>query len=279
MTYRFILLVIALNFFSLQCLLAEELPQGQVGLSPGIFEDIRIGKKPVNETIRFFNFKDKPVKVRVSVHNWTSDTGSKVRLLPPTPQSLDQWMTINPLNFTVPPKQSRPIRFSIRPRVQPEPGEHRAIVYFTEVPAENDTTAQQAIMTRFRVGVGVYAIADPAEKKAALHAFRLNKNVLFADIENTGNVHVRLKGRFAIWKEQDFPGNDNPDKVFPKSKESGKPDGFAAKGRLNRFPVLPGTRRTIVTALPQIEQNGSYIIAVQDTLAGVPRSRTFRLVQ
>ncbi|UZJ42688.1 DUF916 domain-containing protein [Prosthecochloris sp. SCSIO W1101] len=258
---------------------AEDIPKGQVGLSPEIFEDIRIGTKPVNETIRFYNFKDKPVRVEVSVHNWTTDTSNRVKLLPPTTQSLDQWMTINPLNFTVPPKQNRPIRFSIRPRMQPEPGEHRAIVYFTEIPAENDTTAQQTIRTRFRVGVGVYAIADPAEKKAKLHSFRLDRDILLADIENTGDIHVRFGGRFAIWKEQDFPGSGNPDKVFPKNKDNEKPDGLAARGRLNRFPVLPDTRRTIATALPRMAENGNYIVAVQDTLAGVPRSHTFKLTQ
>ena len=281
MTYRFFLSVLLLlAAASFKDLYAEDIiPQGQVGLSPEIFEDIRIGTKPVNETIRFYNFKDKPVRVEVSVHNWTTDTSNRVKLLPPTSQSLDQWMTINPLSFTVPPKQNRPIRFSIRPRVQPEAGEHRAIVYFTEIPAENDTTAQQTIRTRFRLGVGVYAIADPAEKKAKLHAFRLDRNTLLADIENTGNVHVRFSGHFAIWKEQDFPGRSNPDKVFPKNKDNEKPDGLAARGRLNRFPVLPDTRRTIATALPRMAENGNYIVAVQDTLAEVPRLHTFKLAQ
>lgn len=279
MMYRFILLGIVLNLLPSPMLLAEELPKGQVGLSPGVFENIRIGTKPVNKTIRFYNFKDKPVSVHVDVHNWTLDKNNKIKLLPPNPQSLDQWMTINPLNFTVPPRQSRPIRFSIRPRVQPSPGEHRAIIYFTENRVENDTTRHKGVKTRFRVGVGIYAIAGPAEKKAVLHSFRLDRNTLYADIENTGNVHVRLKGTFAVWDEKEFPGNSNPDKLFPKKKENSEIKGFAGRGQLNHFPVLPGTRRTIATALPGIEKSGAYIIAIQDTLAGTPRSHTFKLVK
>lgn len=260
-------------------LYAEDLPQGQIGLSPSIFENIQLGTKPVNETIRFFNFREEPVTVQVSVHNWTINANNKLELLPPSKQSLDQWITINPLHFTVPAKQSRPVRFSIRPRVKPDPGEHRAIIYFSEAPSTKDTTAQKTIKTRFRVGVGIYATSKPVEKKAVLHSFRYNKHALSADIENTGNTHVRLKGQFIVWNENNLPQESDFDNLFSKSKEKTKPEGFAGRGILNSFPVLPGTRRTVETPLPQPEKSGTYIVAVKDTLAGTPRTHLFKLAK
>lgn len=276
MNYRYISAILFCSFLFSSIMEAKEPPAGQIGLAPSIFEELRIGNKPVNETVRFINFKEEPVTVQVSVHNWTLDENNKIKLLPPDPQSLDQWITINPLTFTVPPKTSRPIRFSIRPRVQPAPGEHRAIIYFTEKPATNDTTKHKTIKTRFRVGIGIYATAGDVTKQAALHSFRLDGNKLYADIENTGNVHVRLHGKFVVWNEKEFPGANNPGKLFPRNKENMEPKGLAGKGRLNRFPILPGTRRTIATALPRIEKSGTYIIAVKDTLADMPMVHTFK---
>jgi len=276
--YRIISLLF-LCFFSFHARSSGEIPTDQVGISPSIFEELRLGDKPLNETIRFFNFKEEPVHVRVSVHNWTLDTNNKIELLPPSPHSLDQWITINPLEFTVPPGGSRPIRFSIQPRVKPAPGEHRAIVYFSENPLKNNQENKQTLKTRFRIGVGIYAITDSPVKKGSLHSFSLRNHKLRADIENTGNAHIRLKGKYAIWESSAFPGTKNRGKLFPKSKENEKPDGLVASGSLNRFPVLPGARRTIETSLPGIKKSGSYVIAIQDTLAGTPALHTFRLMK
>ncbi len=259
----------------------EELPPGQIGVAPNVFEELLIGSKPVNESIRFYNFKETPVTVRVTAHNWTIDKNNKIKLLPPDPQSLDQWLIINPLTFTVPPKKSQIIRFSIRPKVKPDPGEHRAIIYFTEEKNPEDSTATATLQVLFRIGVGVYATADPVRKQGVLHSFKLDGNKkLSADIENTGNVHIRFGGTFAIWQADAFPGLDNPAKVFPQNKKDKElPEGYMAGGQLNRFPVLPGARRTITTALPHIEKSGTYIIAVKDTLDGTFRSHTFRLTR
>jgi len=259
----------------------EKLPPGQVGVAPNVFEELHIGSKPVNESIRLYNFKEKPITVRVDAHNWTIDENNKIKLLPPDSQSLDQWLIINPLTFTVPPKKSQVIRFSIRPRVKPDPGEHRAIIYFTEEKKPEDSTATATLQVLFRIGVGVYATADPVRKQGVLHSFKLDCNKrLSADISNTGNAHIRFGGTFAIWQADAFPGLDNAGKTFPQIKKNGKPpEGYVAGGQLNRFPVLPGTRRTITTALPRIEKSGSYIIAVQSTLAGTFRSYSFRLTR
>ena len=39
-------------------------------------------------------------------------------------------MIINPVEFTIPAGGEQVVRFAVRPRAQPEPGEHRAMVFF-----------------------------------------------------------------------------------------------------------------------------------------------------
>lgn len=258
---------------------ADELPVGQIGLAPSMFTGLRLDGKPVNESIRLFNFKEEPVTVKVSVHNWTTDKDNKVKIIPPDSRSLDQWMVVNPLRFTVPPKKSYLVRFSILPSEKPAPGEYRAIIYFTEEPPANDTLKTMAGRTRFRIGTGIYAIAEPTKKQAILHSLRLDNNRLYADIQNTGNCHVRFRGKYVVWEKRSFPGVKKFDKLFKADQEETAPEGFAGKGHLNRFPILPGTRRTIVTTLPLIKKKGTYIVAVKDTLAGTAGIHTLTIAQ
>ncbi len=271
--------LISLLFFCLMALpafdtLADDLPPAQVGVSPNLFQGIRLDGSTLNRSLRFYNYKNTPVKVAVEVKNWTLDAAGDIKLLPPDPQSLDQWIVINPLTFTVPPKQSQVIRFAIRPRMKPAPGEHRAIIYLSEVPIESEMKA--SLQTLFRIGIGVYGNADPVRKQAVLHRLSLNNKRLDADIENTGNVHARLTGEYAIWKQTALPGTVTPETAFPAISTATKPEGLMQKGQLNGAPVLPGSRRIVTTGLPE-NPSGTYIIAVKDTLAGTPRFHTYTL--
>lgn len=125
----------------------------QVGLSPPKL-DITIDEsgKPSTHSIRIVNFGKKAVEVQVSVYNWEMDEDSQVRIIPPTDQSLDQWMVINPLRFTLPSEGSQAVRFSVRPKVKPEPGEHRAMIFFEQVPPDDDAPEIRFV---FRLGAAV----------------------------------------------------------------------------------------------------------------------------
>jgi len=272
--YRIILMLFYLWALPFSGAVATALPPAQVGVSPNLFQEIKLDGRPVNKSLRFYNYKNTPVKVSIAVKNWTFDAGGKIKLLPPDSQSLDQWIVINPLRFTVQPKQSQVIRFSIRPRIKPTPGEHRAVIYLSEVPYESEMKAAQESL--FRIGIGVYGVAEPVRKQVALHRFNLNNNQLEADIENTGNVHTRLTGEYVIWEKKALAGAIMPKTAFPQSTTATPPEGLLLKGQLNGAPVLPGTRRVVTTGLPEIPA-GKYIIAVKDTLSGVARFHTFTL--
>lgn len=259
---------------------AEEPPPGQIGVAPSMFE-LAIGQNPVNESVRIFNLKKTPTTVKVEVYNWTLDEKNEVKLLPPDKQSLDRWMLINPLSFTLEPGKSQVVRFSIRPTVKPDPGEHRAIIYFVEQPAVANADSAKALEILFKLGVGVYGHADPVKHAGMLNnlAFDKSSASLNADISNSGNVNTRLKGNYSLWKKDTFPGIGAAAKFAEGEKQEKQPAGMIIAGQINQTPVLPGNRRTISTQIPLPKTPGSYILAVNASIDGKTVERTFALTR
>lgn len=246
-------------------------PPPQVAISPSRFE-LRIGSKPTVETLRFFNYSEDEVRVKVSLANWDLDDAGAVRLLPPTEQSLDQWMVVNPLEFTVKGGQSQAIRFSIRPRVQPEDGEHRAMIYLDQVPTAKDI---ELASMRFRFGVAVYADAGVVSRAAQLHEAEVveanGMRLAVFDIENQGNAHARFSGQYQIWPADRHPGLDKT-VIFPDLAQPGfeLPAAIQAAGHLPGKPVLPGSRRSVAMQLPSDLPPGDWILDVAGDLSGSP---------
>ena len=275
-----IVLVILVQILYVQFAFADEPPPGQIGVAPSMFE-LSIGDKPVNESVRIFNLKKTPTTVKVEVYNWTLDEKEEVKLLPPDKQSLDRWILINPLSFTVEPGKSQVVRFSIRPTVKPEPGEHRAMIYFIEQPSTVKADSAKALEILFKLGVGVYGQADPVKRAGSLNQFSFDKvsSSLVADITNSGNVHTRLKGNYSIWKKDAFPGIGAAGKLSEQQKPENSPKGLLVSGQINQSPVLPGTHRIIRTLLLLPKAPGSYIIAVNAEMDGKAVEKTFAVTQ
>ncbi|MDT9547488.1 MAG: molecular chaperone [Chlorobium phaeovibrioides] len=202
----------------------------------------------------------------MDVYNWTLDEQNELKIIPPTPQSIDQWMIINPVAFTIESGKEQVVRFSIRPRTTPTPGEHRAIIYFSEQPSPYH---QGGVELLFKLGIGIYAYADPVHKNGSLSGISLNRSLKTINVElaNTGNVHTRLKGAYAIWKKGTFPGFKTMQSAITMNPDEKKPEGFVAGGSMNNLPVLAGSKKTIVTQIPLPESNpNGYDVAVTGTV-------------
>jgi fimbrial chaperone protein len=271
-----LLLAMMLTVVNTSISLAEEPPPGQIGVAPSMFE-IPISQKPVNQSVRIFNLKKTPTTVKVEVYNWTLDEKEEVKLLPPDSQSLDRWILINPLSFTVEPGKSQVVRFSIRPTVKPEPGEHRAMIYFIEQPSTAKADSAKALEILFKLGVGVYGQADPVKHAGNLNQFSFDKasSSLIADISNSGNVHTRLKGNFSLWKKDAFPGLNAAGKLSEQQKPENQPKGLMLSGQINQSPVLAGSHRIIRTRIPLPKTPGSYVIAVNAEMDGKAIEKAF----
>ncbi len=240
----------------------------QIAVSPPRVE-VQIGPRSSMETIRLFNFGDKAVEVAVSVETWDLDESNRVRAVEPTEQSLDQWMLISPLRFTVDPGGSQAVRFSIRPRIELVPGEHRAMIYFQQVPSSDPSPGFQV---SFKLGVAVYGYVGEVVRRGVLNDLSVqttaNGPVAVFDISSTGSGHVRLQGQYAVWDADRFPGVESTTELADQDRNSGTlPPGMVTSGDLPATPVLPGCRRTILVPMPtKALQPGRYVFDVNATL-------------
>ena len=239
----------------------------QIAASPSIIETV-IGARPSNEAIKLFNLGDKPVSVAVSVVHWDLDEQNQVRIQPPSPQSLVQWMVINPLNFTIPAKKTQTVRLSIRPTVNPEAGEHRGMIFFNQQLQEE--AERTSVQVAFRLGIAVYGLAGEVVRRGILHDLSVqqqkNSVVLDFDIASTGNANVRLSGQYSLWPTTEFPGAGQVPLYQLKRKDEVIPEEIEAIANLPNTPVLAGTRRHILQPIRQPQEPGRYTLYIQGTL-------------
>ncbi|MDX1389719.1 MAG: molecular chaperone [Acidobacteriota bacterium] len=238
---------------------ADATPPAQIAVSPSRFE-VEIGSKPTTESVDVVNLGDRPVSIQVTVATWDLDERNQVRILEPDEQSLDQWMVVNPLRFTIPAGKSQTVRFSVRPKVRPLPGEHRAMLYFEQVLPEEAATR---IRLKFKVGVAVYAFAGDVSREGTLHGVEVvhgqNPARFRFDVSNEGTAHVRLSGDYAVYKADDYDASSKQETATVS----------VASGTLPSRPVLPGARRHVVLGvdggrLPP----GEYVLDLHGQLGG-----------
>lgn len=247
-------------------------PPAQVAVSPPRFE-IELGSQPVNESLKILNLGEDPVVVEVSVYPWVLDEANQVQIVEPDEQSLDQWMVINPLRFTIPGGGSQVVRFSIRPRVQPEPGEHRAIIYLKQILPEI-AEENAPLRVSFRLGVGVYAWVGEVAREATVHSVNpvpsSTPPAFELDVSSRGNAHVRLEGQYAVWRAEDFPGTDSTSPIEGINTPAAEvPESILEVGSLPTLPVLPDTRRTLTLQLLEELPPGDYVLALNGAVAEV----------
>lgn len=255
-------------------------PPGVIAVSPGKFE-IEIGNRPAVESLRLFNLGDSEVEIEASVANWVLAEDNSVQVVEPTEQSLDQWIIINPVRFTIPARGSQTVRFAVRPRVAPTDGEHRAMIYFEEQLPTDRTPGE--VYVNFKVGVAVYGNAGEVIRESTLNDVGVvaDESVIVAryDVSSLGNAHVRLGGQYAIWSASSFPGAASMIPIADADEaDTALPEGVLIAGVVPRMPVLAGTRRTVPVVVGHALQPGEYIFASLGDVSGEEFREAVRFV-
>jgi len=241
-------------------LLASLAQAGGIAVSPPRF-DIELTGASAAEALKVMNLGDAPLSLKVSVVHFGLDEENRLTLLPPNPQSADQWLVVTPLAFEIEPGKSQTVRFAVRPKVKPEPGEHRAMIFLEEQPPRERPFATLNLV---KVGVGVYVNVPPVLRRAQVHCV----DVLWQggqlrgllDVESLGNAHVRPQVFWVLWPAAAFPGKVGsiPVQEVPAGPVK-VPPGALAAGVVPDVPVLPGTRRNLPFALPSAPP-GEYVV-------------------
>ena len=244
---------------SLQSTLHAGPPPAKAGISPSRFEITYDGKSKTH-VITFINYSNRNISARLSLANWTLDNEEIVEIAP-TPQSLDQWMLITPINFKVPPKESQTIRFAIRPKSKPKAGEHRAMIWIDEV--LDSSRPSKGMTAKFRFGIAVYLNVPPVYAKGKLQKVIASSDTKDLQVAlkyaNSGNVHDRLTGTVSLWKVNTTLSKKQKSDILSQDIESKE---LLSKVTIPSRPILAKLKQTMVVSLPKPKYKGRYLLVV-----------------
>lgn len=226
---------------------------GGIAVSPPRF-DILLSGPTAAESFKVVNLGDEPLRMKVTVTHFGLDEANQLVSLPPSEQSADSWLVVTPLEFVVEPQRSQTVRFAVRPRVKPTPGEHRAMIFLEEQPPEEKALVMRNLA---RIGVGVYVNVPPVERRAKLHCVDVRwhgrEAIGLLDVESLGNAHVRPDIAWIVWPQARFPGRAGTPVTRTAAGEVQTPTGAVRAGLVPDIPFLPGTRRMLRFSLGRLE--------------------------
>ena len=223
-------------------LLPASVVMAQVAITPQIYT-IDLDKQP-NQTysFRLMNFSKTAIPIAVSVINWTMSAKGQVEPAPLEEQSLAPWLQINPTRFVLSPESSQVVRFAIRPAVPLLPGEHRAMIYFSQEPEGLQPKGTFRVL--FQLGAAVYARVPPYTMQGEIVSAKPDAHGVSFEVRNSGSATTRMEGQFVVWKKGSVPATG------PWPAHLGQPDfkppaGLAASGALPLDADLPGLTRSV----------------------------------
>ena len=177
-------------------------PPPSIGVSPSRLE-ISVEGNTTMGSATVLNMSERDIHVKASVTGFDLDEANNFRELPPAPGTLPNAIMINPVEFTIPANGSQTVRFAIsRHRLEGD-GEHRAMLFFSELV----DTDQAGVKLNFRLGMPIYASVGETEPVAVLNGlkFDASEHRIELDVTSVGNAQVKPAGFYLWWPVLDFP--------------------------------------------------------------------------
>ena len=246
---------------------AATAPPPSIGVSPSRLE-ISIGKQNTMGSATVLNMSDHDITVKTSVVDFDLDEANQFREIEPQPGSLPTAMMVNPSEFTIPANGSQTVRFAIMPQRLSGEGEHRAMLFFSELV----DTSHAGVKLNFRLGMPIYATMGEPNPIAVFNdlGFDAERLSVSLDISSLGNSQVKPTGYYLWWPLSDYPTEARAfRKVSDLARDPSRAeDSELVGGRLVTKPVFPGTRRTVMASLEPPPDAGEYMLVLQVDAGG-----------
>ena len=245
---------------------AASAPPPSIGVSPSRLE-IAVGDSTTMGSATVLNLSDRDIVVKSSVVSFDLDERNQFRELPPEPGSLATAMMINPMEFTIPANGSQTVRFAIMPERLQGGGEHRAMLFFSELV----DTSQAGVKLNFRLGMPVYASVGEPNPVAVFNDLHFDpaRTALELDISSLGNAQVKPVGYYLWWPLSDYPAEARAFKRLAElSRDPARRPADTVGGRLATKPVFAGTRRTVLANIAPPPGSGEYMLVLQVDAGG-----------
>ena len=223
-------------------------------------------------SITVLNLASTPMTVEVTTQNWDLDENNVFIPLPPNEQSLDQWLIINPVRLMIPPNSQQTVRLAVRPRAKPEQGEHRAMVFFRQMPE-----AGKRGQVNFNVGVPIYAYFGEVKREAKVHSltFLPEKQELNIDISNLGNAYIRPEGVFVVMKKNALKKHEDILAYLDFNNDKITAEGVVASGKVLPQPVFAPQRRILKNQIPFDKIDEPYVLGIKMNIGEQVYEETF----
>ncbi len=226
-SYPVVSLIVLWNFIPFLAV-AQPIPQRSqqiesvsqsLSVSPLTFELTANPGTSLTNKIKVSNPSNKPVNIRMSVEDFkpAGETGSVIITEDENyTYSLAQWISVDPVEFTLPPLGQQVVNFTIKVPPQAEPGGHYGSILAEVLPGEVE--GGSAIAQKVGVLVLLSVAGEVTErllvKEFSVPSFVEKGPVVFLlRFENLGTVHVRPKGFISI---TNMLGKKEADIAFPQ---------------------------------------------------------------
>lgn len=265
---------ISLGLISVLALCVAPANALNIGVTPPRIELKIDGNKTRTQSVRVINSSSEDIEIKAYISAWDMSEDNKLQEIASSEQSLAQWIVFTPSRFKIKAGDAQNFRFSIRPKVQPKAGEHRAIIYFEEVPRNNSNSSVLRIVGK--IGVVIYANVGDIKREGVINSITVDTKTLRTpqavfDITSKGNGYVRLNGQYSIWRADKYPGANATKPIENLGNPNSKlPANVLDAGLLPNVPVLPENRRQIRLPITKSLFPGEYILDVNGSLNGLP---------
>lgn len=197
------------------------------------------------------NVTEENLRCRAQVTHWRMSKGGQIEMVPIDKHSLAPWIKFNPKEFTLAPKTSQYVRYSVIPTARLEAGEYWGGVHFEplveqthDLGTQKGVTASVKVVTTVLVPFfGQYGEFDFSARMDTLGAVVTDKGVMIkSTVVNTGRSGLRLGGDYDI--------------IDPLGK-------VAATGKLPLGFILPEGILEVSTLYAEALPQGSYTAKVR----------------
>jgi len=173
-------------------------------ISPPKYEFTVKSEESKTFTINIQNTTDSTLHVKIYSSDWSIDKEGKALYFQSKTikNSCSEWIYVNPQEFNISPKTSEDVRFTMN--VPKEVfGDYWSMLFFESTPV--NFSGNDMIVLAGRLGCTIYStIAGTTTKNGDLIGLDFDKKNyrVKAVFENTGNIHLRIKGFVQIFSDE-----------------------------------------------------------------------------
>ncbi len=214
-------------------------------VTPEKVEKVLSGFKEITEVFELQNMADDTLRLKIEFEDFVLDKEGRAIFFraESLPNSLARWAVLNPEEVLLQPRSKDFVRMTFRLPESSKFAEYYGMIVFKSLPVPTlSRPYQPTIQVAGEIGVPVfYSLAEIVKREGAFEDLYVEKESVHVVFKNTGNVHLRVKG-----KKQ----------ILNLAEE------LVEEEEVSEFVVLPDQVRRVKLPIKKRLTDGEYIVRV-----------------